>query len=72
MVFMNLVGRDGPGAEDVWVTMLLTVGAMKFGTLVVGVAQCVLSAGGTIIMGTVGMEVVSGPACVASSWNVWT
>ena len=26
--------------------MLLTVGAMKFGTLVVGVAQCVLSAGG--------------------------
>ena len=60
------------GAEDLGVTMLLTVGAMKFRTLVVGVAWCMLSAGGATIMETIGVEVVSGPAYVAPSWNIWT
>ena len=39
------------GAEYVGVTMLLTVGAMNFETLVVGVSRSNLSAGGTTIVG---------------------
>ena len=52
--------------------ILLTVGAIKFRTLVVGVAWCMLSAGGATIMETIGVEMVSGPAYVAPSWNIWT
>ena len=53
-------------------TMLLTVGAMKFGALVLGVTQDILSTGGTTVMGTVWTKVVCGLAHVAPSWNCWT
>ena len=57
------------GAEDLGVTMLLTVGAMKFRTFVVGMAWSSLSTGGTMMMGTVRVEMFSGLACEAPCWN---
>ena len=59
----------GLGAEDLEVTTLLTVEAMKFRAFVVGMAGGSLSTGGTTIMGTVGAEVFSGSTCETSSWN---
>ena len=51
--------------------MLLTVGAMKFRTLVVWVARGGSSTGGTIMMETVRVEMFCGPACEALSLNDW-
>ena len=67
-----MVGRHGIGTEDMRVTTLLTVEAMKFGTLVVWVSRGGSSTGGTMIMGTVWMEVFHGSTCVALSQNNWT
>ena len=66
-----IVWGHGLGAEDLEVTTLLTVGAMKFGTFVVWVAESGSSAGGTTMMETVGAEMFCGLACEASSWNDW-
>ena len=49
--------------------MLLTVGAMKFRALVVGMARGGSSAGGTMVMGRVGVKVFSGSTCETSSRN---
>ena len=51
------------GAEDLGVTMLLTVGAMKFRTFVVRVTRGSLSAGGTMMMETVRVEMFGGSTC---------
>ena len=59
----------GLGAENSGVTMLLTVGAMKFGAFVVRVARGSSSAGGTTMMGTVGVEMFGGLACKTLSQN---
>ena len=59
------------GIEDMEVTMLLTVGALKFRTFVVWVSQGGSTIGGTTIMGTVWVEVVYGLAHVALAWNNW-
>ena len=59
----------GLGAEDLGVTMLLTVEATKFRAFVVRVARGSSSAEGTTIMGTVGVEVFSGSTCETSSQN---
>ena len=57
------------GAEDSGVTMLLTVGATKFGTFVVGMSRSSSSIGGTTMMGTVKTEMFGRLACEALSWN---
>ena len=59
------------GIEDMEVTMLLTVGALKFRTFVVWVSQGGSTIGGTMIMGTVWVEVVCESAHVALAWNNW-
>ena len=59
----------GLETENSGVTMLLTVGAMKFRALVVGMARGGSSAGGTMVMGRVGVKVFSGSTCETSSWN---
>ena len=59
----------GLEAEDSGVTTLLTVGAMKFRAFVVGMAGGGSSAGGAIMMGTVGAEVFSGSTCQILSQN---
>ena len=59
----------GLGTEDSGVTTLLTVGAMKFRAFVVGMAGGGSSAGGAIMMGTVGAEVFSGSTCQILSQN---
>ena len=51
------------------VTMLLIVGAMKFRAFVVRVAQGGSSTGGTMIIGTVGVEMFGGSTCETSSQN---
>ena len=66
-----MVGRDGAGAEDTGVTMLLIVGAMKFGTFVIGVSWGSLSTDGAIMMGTVGAKVISRLTLVAPSLDDW-
>ena len=57
------------GTEDSGVTMLLTVEATKFGAFVVRMAGGGLSAGGTMMMGTVRAEVFGRSTCEALSWN---
>ena len=64
-----VVWGHGLGAEDLGVTTLLTIKAMKFGTFVVGMAWSSSSTGGTMMMGTVGVEMFGGLACEAPSWN---
>ena len=59
----------GLGTEDSGVTTLLTVGAMKFRAFVVGMAGGGSSAGGAMMMGTVGAEVFSGLTCQTLSQN---
>ena len=68
----DVVRGCGTGAEYAGATTLLTVGAMKFRTFVVGVFWSSLSAGGTIIIGTVWLEVFCGSACVTPVSNDWT
>ena len=55
--------------EDLGVTTLLIVEAMKFKAFVVGMARGSLSTKGTTIMETVGAEVFSGLTCEISSQN---
>ena len=64
-----IIWGHGLGPEDLGVTTLLTVGAMKFKTFVVGMAWSGSSIGGTTMMGTVRVEVFSGSTCEALSWN---
>ena len=64
-----IVWGCGLRAEDLEVTTLFTVGAMKFRTFVVWVARGGSSTGGTMIMGTVKAEMFCGLACEALSWN---
>ena len=59
----------GLGTEDLGVTTLLTVEAMKFRAFVVRMAGGSSSAGGTTIMGTVGAEVFGGSTCETLSQN---
>ena len=61
--------RHSLGAEDLGVTMLLTVEATKFRAFVVRVARGSLSVEGTTMMGTVGVEVFSRSTCETSSQN---
>ena len=64
-----VVWEHGLGAEDSGVTTLLTVEAMKFRTFVVGMAWSSLSTGGTMMIGTVRVEMFGGLTCEALSWN---
>ena len=57
------------GTEDLGVTTLLTVGAMKFRAFVVRMARGSSSTGGTTMMGTVRVEVFSGSTCETLSQN---
>ena len=50
-------------------TTLLTVGAMKFRTFLVGMARSGSSIGGTTMMGIVRAEIFGGLVCEALSWN---
>ena len=61
----------GLGAEDSGVTMLLTVGATKFGAFVVWMARGGSSIGGTRMVGIVRAKVFGGSAYEASSQNNW-
>ena len=64
--------EHGVEIEDIGVTTLLTVEAMKFRTFVIWVSWGGSSIGGTMVMGTVWVEVVCGSAHVALTWNDWT
>ena len=55
------------GTEDLGVTTLLTVGAMKSRAFVVGIVRGSLSAGGTTMMETVGAKVFGGSTYETSS-----
>ena len=67
-----MVGGHGIETEDMGVTTLLTVEAMKFRTLVVWMSKSSLSTGEATIMETIGAEVFGGSTYVASSQNDWT
>ena len=60
-----MIGEHGAGAENVGVTMLLTVGAMKLRTLVVWMSWGSLSTGETTVMGIVWAEVFHRLAYIA-------
>ena len=60
-----VVGGHGVGIEDIGVTMLLIVKAMKFRALIIWVSQGSSSTGGTMIMGIVWAEVFHGLASIA-------
>ena len=64
-----IVWGHGLGIENLGVTMLLTVGAMKFRAFVVGMARGSSSTEGTTMMETVWVEVFSGLRCQTSSQN---
>ena len=49
--------------------MLLIVEAMKFRAFIVGITWGSSSTGGTMMMGTVRVEMFSGSAYEALSWN---
>ena len=66
-----IVWGYGLGTEDLGVTMLLTVEAMKFRAFVVWMARGGSFTGGTTMMGTVGAEVFNGSVCEALSQNDW-
>ena len=64
-----VIWRYSLRAEDVGVTMLLTVGATKFRAFVVWMTRSGSSTGGATMVGTVGAEVFCGLACEALSQN---